>query len=133
MRVWDKALIFSFWISILDEIYYVMGMTKNLLKELNDFRDNRDWSQFHNPKDLALAISIEANELLAEFLWKGHEEANHSKVKSELADVMTFCLFLCDRNGWDPEKIILEKLEENKKKYPVEKAKGTAKKYTDLK
>ena len=114
------------------EIYYVMGMTKDLLKELKEFRDERDWSQFHNPKDLALAISIEANELLAEFLWKGFEDADQSKVKSELADVMTFCLFLCDRNGWEAENIILEKLEENKKKYPVEKAKGSAKKYTDL-
>jgi len=103
------------------------------LKKLLSFRDEREWSQFHNPKDLALAISIEANELLAEFLWKNHEDADPEKVKKEVADVMTFCLFMCDKFGWEPEQIILEKLEENKKKYPVNKAKGNAKKYTDLK
>jgi NTP pyrophosphatase (non-canonical NTP hydrolase) len=101
-------------------------------KELIDFRDERNWSQFHNPKDLALAISIEANELLAEFLWKSCEEADVSKVKKELADILTYCFFLADKYGFDIEKIILEKLEENKKKYPVDKAKGTAKKYTEL-
>jgi len=103
------------------------------LKKLLSFRDEREWSQFHNPKDLALAISIEANELLAEFLWKKHEDANLEKVKQEVADVMTFCLFMCEKYGWDSEQIILEKLEENKKKYPVDKSKGNAKKYTDLK
>jgi len=108
-------------------------ISPDLLKDLLAFRDERDWAQFHNPKDLALAISIEANELLAEFLWKKYEEADQEKVKKEVADVLTFCLFLCDRYGWDPQKIMLEKLQENKKKYPVEKAKGTATKYTDLK
>lgn len=103
------------------------------LKKLLSFRDEREWSQFHNPKDLALAISIEANELLAEFLWKKDEDADQEKVKKEVADVMTFCLFMCEKYGWDAEQIILEKLEENKKKYPVDKAKGNAKKYTDLK
>lgn len=104
----------------------------DLLEKLLSFRDERDWSQFHNPKDLALAISIEANELLAEFLWKKHEDANSDKVKKEVADVMTFCLYLCDKYSWDPEQIILEKLEENKIKYPVDKARGNATKYTEL-
>lgn len=105
---------------------------KGLLETLMQFRDERDWSQFHNEKDLALAISIEANELLAEFLWRNPEDADISKVKKELADVMTFCLFLAGKYGFNIEQIILEKLEENKKKYPVDKAKGTSKKYTEL-
>ncbi len=102
------------------------------LNALKEFRDERDWAQFHNPKDLALAISIESNELLAEYLWKPAEEADIAKVKSELADVLSYCLLLADKYQFNVEKIILEKINVNKEKYPVDKSKGNAKKYTEF-
>lgn len=96
------------------------------------FRDERDWAQFHNPKDLALAISVEAAELLELFLWKTADEANPEKVKEELADVLTFAFLLAEKYGFDIRQIVLDKIEKNNKKYPVEKARGTAKKYNEL-
>lgn len=105
---------------------------ENLLDRLRKFTEERDWAQFHNPKDLALAINVEAGELLEQFLWKKPEEANPEKVKEELADILAFCLLLADKYGFDVEKILLEKIEMNAEKYPVEKAKGTAKKYNEL-
>lgn len=103
-----------------------------IIKEILQFRNERDWEQFHNSKDLALAISIEAAELLELFLWKENEAADPARLKEELADVLTFGLLLAEKHGLDPEQIIREKLQQNAEKYPVEKAKGTAKKYTDL-
>jgi NTP pyrophosphatase (non-canonical NTP hydrolase) len=103
-----------------------------LINELKIFRDDRDWNQFHNPKDLAIALSIEANELLEQFLWKNVEEANKDKVKEELADVFAFALLLADKYNFDIEEIVLEKIKRNAEKYPVEKSKGTAKKYNEL-
>jgi len=103
-----------------------------LTKEIIKFRDERDWEQFHNSKDLALAISIEANELLELFLWKKSEDVNTDKLKEELADVFTFGLLLANKHGLDISKIVLEKIEHNRAKYPIEKAKGTAKKYNEL-
>jgi NTP pyrophosphatase (non-canonical NTP hydrolase) len=103
-----------------------------LINELKKFRDERDWNQFHNPKDLALAISIEAGELLEQFLWKKAEEAKVEKVKEELADIFAFALLLSDKYNFDIEEIILDKIERNGIKYPVDKAKGTAKKYDEL-
>lgn len=102
------------------------------LERLREFRDARDWKQFHNPKDLALAISIESGELLEAFLWKAPEQADREKVQEELADVLSFALLLADSCGFDANQIILEKIAKNEKKYPVEKARGTAKKYTEL-
>jgi NTP pyrophosphatase (non-canonical NTP hydrolase) len=99
---------------------------------LKKFRDARDWAQFHNAKDLALAISVESNELLAEYLWKSPEEADLAKVKSELADVLSYCLLLVDKYQFDVEEIILEKIKVNKEKYPIDKSKGNAKKYTEF-
>lgn len=99
---------------------------------LRQFRDDRDWKQFHNPKDLSLALSIEASELLELFLWKSPEQADVSKVKEELADVIAYALLLADSYELDVEQIVLDKIALNEKKYPVSKARGTAKKYTEL-
>ena len=103
-------------------------ITEALIK----FRNERDWDQFHNPKDLALAINIEAAELLELFLWKNAEDANPEKVKEELADVFAFAFLLADKYGFDVKEIILDKIKKNGEKYPVEKAKGIAKKYDEL-
>ena len=102
------------------------------IARLRQFRDDRDWKQFHNPKDLSLALSIEASELLELFLWKSPEQADVSKVKEELADVIAYALLLADSYELDVEQIVLEKISLIEKKYPVSKARGTAKKYTEL-
>jgi len=109
-----------------------MNDIKELTEALIKFRDERDWEQFHNPKDLAVAINIEAGELLENFLWKSHEEANKEKVKEELADVLAFSFLLADKYGFNVKAILLEKIKKNGEKYPVEKARGTAKKYNEL-
>jgi NTP pyrophosphatase (non-canonical NTP hydrolase) len=106
-----------------------------LINELIKFRDSRNWNQFHNTKDLALAISIEAAELNELFLWKTTEESEHidkNKLKEELADVFAFSLLLAGKHGFDVKEIVLEKIRKNNEKYPVEKAKGTARKYNEL-
>jgi len=103
-----------------------------VIQRLRQFRDERNWQQFHNPKDLALALSIEASELLEVFLWNSAEEADTQKVKEELADVFAYALLLCDAYSFDIEQMILEKIQKNEAKYPVDKAKGTAKKYNEL-
>ena len=109
------------------------------IKELRDnilnFRDARDWRKFHNPKDLAISISLEAAELLEVFQWSGEDvevdsEKKINKVKEELADVMIYSILMADTLGLDISEIINNKLEENNKKYPVEKAYGKADKYT---
>ncbi|MGN7986240.1 nucleotide pyrophosphohydrolase [Pedobacter sp. 22226] len=96
------------------------------------FRDERDWEQFHNPKDLALAINIEAAELLELFLWKKADQADPEKIREELADILSYAFLLADKYKLDPREIILDKIKKNAEKYPVEKAKGTAKKYDEL-
>jgi NTP pyrophosphatase (non-canonical NTP hydrolase) len=103
-----------------------------VINRLRQFRDERDWKQFHNPKDLALALSIESSELLEAFLWKSAEEADIEKVKEELADVFAFAFLMADACDLDVKQIVMEKIEKNEKRYPVEKARGTAKKYTEL-
>ncbi len=102
------------------------------LKQLRAFRDARDWKKFHNPKDLALALSIESSELLEVFLWKSADEADVGKVREELADVLAYALLLADSYGLDPQQIVLDKIKLNDSKYPVDKAKGSARKYTEL-
>jgi NTP pyrophosphatase (non-canonical NTP hydrolase) len=109
-----------------------MSDLKDLQKKLLEFRDERDWAQFHNAKDLALALSIEVAELNELFLWKKPEEANIEKIKDELADVFGYAILIADKYDLDVHEIILSKIQKNADKYPVEKAKGTAKKYTEL-
>ncbi|MDP2761778.1 MAG: nucleotide pyrophosphohydrolase [Sideroxyarcus sp.] len=109
-----------------------MNDINEITETLTHFRDERDWAQFHNPKDLALALSIEAGELLECFLWKAHAEADMAKVKEELADVLAFALLLAEHYKLDVKQIVLDKIEKNALKYPVAKAKGSAKKYTEL-
>lgn len=99
-------------------------------KEIRLFNAERDWDQFHSPENLAKSISIEAGELLECFQWG--DDYKKDKVCEELADVFNYCFLLADKIGVDPEKIILEKLEKTRQKYPVEKARGTSKKYTEL-
>ena len=106
----------------------IQAITALLLK----FRDERDWEQFHNPKDLALALNIEAGELLESFLWKSSEQADPDKVKEELADVFAFAFLLAEKYGFDVNQIVLEKIAKNSLKYPVAKSKSTAQKYTEL-
>lgn len=103
-----------------------------VLVELKKFRDARDWSQFHNSKDLSLALSIEASELLELFLWKDKEGADPEKLKEELADIFLYGLLLMEKHGLDFEDILMAKIKSNDEKYPVSKAKGTAKKYDEL-
>lgn len=100
-----------------------------------EFRDKRDWAPYHNPKDLAISISLEAAELLEIFQWKKAEvvwknPAERERVKEELGDVLIYSLNMCDAFGFDPSDVVLSKLKINEKKYPVEKAKGSSKKYT---
>lgn len=109
-----------------------MADIEEIRQALLKFRDERDWEQFHNPKDLAIAISAEAGELLELFLWKNAGDANVDKVKKELADILSFAILLADKYGFDIKQIVLDKINENGIKYPVDKAKGTAKKYDEL-
>lgn len=103
-----------------------------IMKEIVRFTEDRDWDQFHNGKDLALALSIEASELNEAFLWKKPEEVNIEKVKEELADIMNYAFLIAHKYGMDIKEIILNKLKRNGEKYPVNKAKGSAKKYNEL-
>lgn len=103
-----------------------------LINKITAFREARDWKQFHNAKDLALALNVEAGELLESFLWKEAESADKSKIREELADVFMYAFLLADQQGLDVEEIVNEKLKKNEAKYPVEKAKGNAKKYNEL-
>ena len=106
------------------------------IKQLTDavlrFRDARDWAQFHNAKDLAAGLSIEAGELLEQFLWKQPKDADPSKVREELADVLIFALLLAHEQKIDLAQAIKDKLAQNDAKYPVEKAKGKSTKYDQL-
>ena len=109
-----------------------MKEKEEIIQALLKFRNERDWEQFHNPKDLALAISIESAELLELFLWKEAGQANTEKVKEELADIFSFAFLLAEKYGFDVKEIILEKIKTNEEKYPIDKAKGTSKKYNEL-
>ena len=103
-----------------------------IMKEIVRFTEDRDWDQFHNGKDLALALSIEASELNEAFLWKKPEEVNIEKVKEALADIMNYAFLIAHKYDMDIKEIILNKLKRNGEKYPVNKAKGSAKKYNEL-
>jgi NTP pyrophosphatase (non-canonical NTP hydrolase) len=109
-----------------------MSDIQELTKALINFRDARDWAQYHNPKDLAAALSIEASELLECYLWRDAEQAELPRVKEELADVLSYALMLADHYKLDVKQIVLDKMEKNAEKYPVEKAKGKMTKYDKL-
>ena len=109
-----------------------MSDITQITEALVNFRNQRDWKQFHNPKDLALAISVEAAELLELFLWKEAGEADKEKVKEELADVFAYAFLMAERYGFDVREIVMEKIASNNKKYPVDKARGNARKYDEL-
>jgi dCTP diphosphatase len=112
---------------------------EDLQNKVIEFRDARDWAQYHNPKDAAISLTLEAAELLEIFQWKNPQEVEAIKsepeerrrVKEELGDILIYALNMCHTFGFDPSEVILEKLDINEKKYPVEKAKGSAKKYSD--
>ena len=112
-----------------------MSEIRELIEALVQFRDERDWAQFHDSKNLATAISIEAAELNEVFLWKdvkASEEVDKEKIKEELADVFAYALLLAEKHKLDVKQIVLDKIERNAQKYPVDKAKGSAKKYNEL-
>ncbi len=109
-----------------------MPEIKQITNALLRFRNERDWEQFHNPKDLALALNVEAGELLELFLWKKDDQADKDKVKEELADVFAFAFLMAEKYGFDVKDIVQDKINANSKKYPVAKAKGSAKKYNEL-
>ncbi len=103
--------------------------------KLLKFRDDRDWRQFHTPKDLAISLSLEAAELLEVFQWSGADlrrEDKLDKIKEELADVLSYCLLMADACGIDPDEILSAKIDRNAEKYPVEKARGRSEKYNEL-
>lgn len=104
----------------------------DIMEQIVLFTQERDWDQFHNGKDLALALSIEASELNEAFLWKKPEDVNIEKVKEELADVMNYAFLIAHKYNLDIKEIILAKLKKNAEKYPIAKAKGSAKKYNEL-
>lgn len=109
-----------------------MSDLEELQTKIKQFTVDRDWDQFHDGKNLAIALSLEASELLESFLWKKAEDAKVEKVREELADVFNYAFLIADKYGLDVKEIVLEKLAKNSEKYPVEKAKGTAKKYNEL-
>ena len=105
------------------------------MEKINQFRDDRNWRQFHNEKDLAISISLEASELLELFQWKQPEEVTTTqfeRIKEELADVLIYSYMMADNLNLDIDTIIEEKLEKNNQKYPVEKSKNSKEKYTEL-
>ena len=100
------------------------------IERIRKFRNDRDWSQFHTPSNISKAISVEAGELLEHFLWD--DNFDKQEVCDELAGVIVYCVHMADCLGVNIEDIINSKMDKNEKKYPVEKAKGTSKKYTGL-
>jgi len=111
---------------------------KDLIQKLRDFAEERDWNQFHSPKNLAIALTVEVAELLEEFQWLTEEQSRKpdqeriNRIKDEISDVMIYLVLLSDHLSIDPVAAAFEKIEKNREKYPVDKAKGSAKKYTDL-
>ena len=111
---------------------------KELIKKLRKFADEQDWEQFHSPKNLSMALTVEAGEILECFQWLTEEQSKNldhealRRVKEEIGDVQIDLARLADQLGFSPLEAAEEKLKQNMKKYPVEKAKGKAKKYTEL-
>ena len=112
-----------------------MSEILEITKALVDFRDERDWKQFHDTKNLATALSIEVAELNELFLWKSIKESDEvdvEKLKEELADVFAYAFLLAEKHQLDVKQIVMEKIKRNAEKYPVAKSKGKATKYTEL-
>jgi NTP pyrophosphatase (non-canonical NTP hydrolase) len=115
-----------------------MADPESIHKKIIEFRDERDWSQFHDPKNLAEALSIEAGELLENFLWKTTEQSRKltdeeaANLKHEIADIYIFLTYLCHEFKIDLLKEVENKIAVNEAKYPVAKAKGSSRKYTEL-
>ena len=110
-------------------------MKQETIDMILKFRDDRDWKQFHNPKDLAISISLESAELLEVFQWSGSDvsgENKKDKIKEELADVINYCVLMADACNLDIDQIVQYKIKKNNEKYPVEKAKGKSEKYSEL-
>ena len=110
-------------------------ITRETIELIRKFRDDRDWSQFHNPKDLAISLNLEAAELLEVYQWSGIDLECSGKiehVREELADVLIYAILLADRYGLDLDTIIREKVERNAQKYPVSQAYGSKDKYTEF-
>ena len=108
---------------------------KNIINKIIEFRNKRNWKSYHNPKDLAISISIEASELLENFQWKDNSESlekNFDNIRDEIADVAIYTVLLSNELGIDMEKAIKVKLEKNEEKYPVDKAYGSNKKYDEI-
>lgn len=105
-------------------------MTDDARNALRRLVAERDWAQFHTPENLAKSISIEAAELLELFQWS--PDADESRIREELADVLTYCMLLADSIGADPERLVLDKLRQTREKYPAEKARGRSEKYDRL-
>jgi len=113
----------------------LMTRYEEIITKLIEFRNERDWEQFHDAKNLALALMLEAAELNELFLWKKEDEIDSidiDRIKEELADVLTYSFFLAHKYNLDIFQIVEEKMIKNGQKYPREKARGTAKKYTEL-
>ncbi len=112
-----------------------MDTIEEIINELVKFRNERDWEQFHDSKNLAVALSIEAAELNELFLWKDlvdSENIDKEKIKEELADIFAYAFLMAEKHNFDVKQIVLDKIIRNEKKYPINKAKGTAKKYNEL-
>lgn len=110
-------------------------ISKETVEQVLKFRDDRNWRQFHNPKDLAISISLEAAELLEVFQWSGVDVEcgkKKDKIKEELADVLNYCILMADACEMNMDEIIQEKIKRNNEKYPIEKAFGRKEKYTEL-
>ena len=109
-----------------------MSDIEEILTEIRKFNKDRDWDQFHNGKDLAIALSLEAAELLEPFLWKSPENVPSEKIREELADVLNYAFQIADKYGLDIKEIMVNKISRNAEKYPVSCAKGSAKKYNEF-
>ena len=109
-----------------------MSDLEDLRHAIVQFTQERDWDQFHNGKDLALALSIEASELNEAFLWKDAKDVKIEIIKEELADIFNYAILIADKYNLDVKQIVLDKLRRNAEKYPVDKAYGSAKKYNEL-
>lgn len=109
---------------------------ENIKKEILAFREARDWKQFHNPKDLATAIAIEASELQEKFLWKSQEKSyeiwKNTEVHEEFADILNFMILFAEECNIDVEKVMMDKINKNNAKYSVEKSKWSSEKYNKL-